>query len=144
MSGGAGAPSGGGGFGSGGGGGGGPPGPPPPPGIGMSTSPYFGEPNRDRNGRWMLYDEKIHIDGTLRYDAKKPSTWLQDVKDYDSGRTRELDQLLQWIESQTEEISIDRARDEYPGCFDCAPIIEVARQMWSFVGPLIREDADKA
>ena len=69
---------------------------------------------------------------------------MQDINDYVSGRTRELDILLGWIEKQSEEITIDRATREYPGCLDCAPIVEVARQMWSFIGPLIKEDSEKA
>ena len=39
---------------------------------------------------------------------------------------------------------MERAAREYPGCLDCAPIVEVSRQLWSFIGPLIRDDPDKA
>ena len=115
---------------------GGPQGPSPPPG--------FDSPSRDRSGRWFLYDEKVHLNGKMSYDTKKPEVWLQDLRDYVAGRTRELDQLLDWIEKQTDEITMDSARRAYVGCLDCATIDEVSRQLWSFIGPLIKENAEKA
>ena len=81
------------------GGGGGPPGGPP---GGSAHGPS--EPNRGRFGKWMMYDEQVHLNGTYRYDSKKPASWLQEVRDYVAGRTRELDQLIDWIEKQKEEL----------------------------------------
>ena len=48
---------------------------------------------RDESEWEALYDEKIHLSDKLKYDAKKPECWLQDVKDYIAGRSPDLDQL---------------------------------------------------
>ena len=48
---------------------------------GPSQPPGF-EVNRDRNGRFTLYDEKVHLNGKMSFDSKKPEVWLQDVRDY--------------------------------------------------------------
>ena len=34
-----------------------------------TSTPPHAEANRDRNGRWSLYDEKAHINGKLTYDS---------------------------------------------------------------------------
>ena len=130
-----------GGSGSMGGGGGGPPGGPP-----GGSSNHFGQNdgNRDRSGKWALYDEKVHINNKLMYDPKKPATWLQDARDYVAGRTQEIDALIQWIELQDEEIDHEHARRTFPGCMDCAPMAEISRQMWSYLGPLVKGDDEKA
>ena len=49
-------------------------------------------------GPWKLYDEKFLLDGKNAYDAKNPATWLEDLRDYLSGRTPELDKLFAWAE----------------------------------------------
>ena len=92
----------------------------------------------------MLYDEKIHLNWEYAYDSKKPDIWLQDIRDYIAGRTRELDQLVVRIEKQTEEIDRQAAERDYPGCIDCAQLEEVSRQLWSFIGPLIKDNTEKA
>ena len=99
--------------------------------------------NRDKFGRFMLYDEKVHLNNKMQYDPKHPATWLQEIHDYVGGRTMELDALIDWVETQTEEITIDAARQNYPGCLDCAPMDEIALQLWSFLGPLVKDNADK-
>ena len=48
----------------------------------------------NRNGRFLLYDENVHMSNKYSYDAKRPEVWLSDVRDYMAGRTRELDALL--------------------------------------------------
>ena len=94
-------------------------------------------------GRWSLYDEKYHLNRTGMFNEKTPEVWLQDVHDYMAGRTQELDQLINWAEQQTEEITPAVARS-YAGCLDCASIEEVSRQLWAFIGPLVKENSDKA
>ena len=76
---------------------------------------------------------------TNPYDAKAPQRWLQDAHDYLAGRFSELDQLFFWIESQSEPI-VDF--DTVPSCVDCAEKSEISRQLWAFLGPLIRQDTD--
>ena len=109
-----------------------------------ASAPPHTEADRDRSGRWLLFDEKVHINGKLTYDSRKPATWLQDVRDYIAGRTLELDQLIEWVEAQEDEISWDRAAADYGDCIDCAPMAEISRQLWGFLGPLVKEDNDKA
>ena len=75
----------------------------------------------DRNGRFLLYDEKVHLNGKYSVDAKRPEVWLSDVRDYIAGRTRELDALLLWVESCSDEVESERAALAYPDCMDCAP-----------------------
>ena len=60
-----------------------------------------------------------------------------------AGRTEELDQLVAWIEKRDDEITSEVAAT-YPGCIDCAPILEVSRQMWGFLGPLVKDNSEKA
>ena len=112
--------------------------------IPNSAGPNAYDPSRDRSGRFMLYDEKVHISNKYTYDSKRPEVWLQDVRDYVAGRTRELDQLLLWIETQTDEIDHLNVEANYTGMCDCAPLEEVSRQLWSFLGPLVKENAEKA
>ena len=55
-----------------------------------------------------MYDEKYITPPALalqKYDSKKPLQWLQSVRDYVSGRTSELDPLLDWVEAQTTPIT---------------------------------------
>ena len=96
--------------------------------------------NSNRFGRWQLYDEKYHLNGKAMYDAKRPEVWLQEQRDYLSGRTQELDAVIGWIERQDDEISPEVART-FGGLLDCASIEEISRQMWSFLGPLLKEDS---
>ena len=86
----------------------------------------------------------MHITNKLTYDSKRPEVWLQDVRDYLAGRTREMDELLLWIEAQTDDIDALNVESKYPGMCDCAPLEEVSRQLWSFIGPLVKEHAEKA
>ena len=84
------------------------------------------EVNRDRSGKWVLYDEKVHINNKYTFDSKRPEVWLQDVRDYVAGLTRELDQLLLWIETQKDEIDHLIVEANYSGMCDCAPRRSVA------------------
>ena len=68
---------------------------------------------------------------------------MQDVHDYLAGRTQEIDDVIDWVEKQPDEINSAIARS-YNGCLGCAVIEEVSRQMWSFLGPLVRENSDNA
>ena len=47
-----------------------------------------------RSGPWKLYDEKFIPDVKNAFNSKDQSTWLEDLKDYLSGRTPELDALF--------------------------------------------------
>ena len=99
----------------------------------------------DKNGRFMLYDEKVHINGKYAYDSKRPEVWLSDVRDYIAGRTRELDPLLLWLENCSDEVDDKWAAAAYPGCMDVLPPMEeISRQLWSFLGPLVKDNNDKA
>ena len=68
---------------------------------------------------------------------------MQDQRDYLAGRTAEIDAVIGWVERQSEEITIERART-YDGLLDCATIEEISRQMWGFLGPLLKENASQA
>ena len=57
-------------------------------------------------GPWKLYDEKYLLDSRNAFNSKDQSTWLEDLKDYLSGRTPELDQLFSWCEAQPIEIKV--------------------------------------
>lgn len=57
-----------------------------------------------------------------KFDAKRPEVWLQDVTDYLAGRTPDLDQLWQWIESQADELRIVDVKARYGGMIDCATV----------------------
>ena len=47
-------------------------------------------------GPWKLYDEKYLLDSRNAFSSKDQATWLEDLKDYLSGRTPELDPLFSW------------------------------------------------
>ena len=49
-------------------------------------------------GRWSLYDEKYVLSGKGTYNAKAPQSWLQDLRDYLTGRSIDLDAILTWAE----------------------------------------------
>ena len=117
---------------------------PSPPAAAAAAMSHGYDASRDRFGRFVLYDEKVHANNKYLYDGKRPEVWLSDVRDYIAGRTRELDALLLWIESCTDEVEADWAAVAYPGCMDCAPMEEVSRQLWSFLGPLVKDHNEKA
>ena len=77
----------------------------------------LGEPRR--HGPWKLYDEKFVLDTKNACNPKDQATWLEDLKDYLSGRPPELDALFSWAEAQPVEIA--RATG-YKGCLDCATL----------------------
>ena len=110
-----------------------------------SAAAYAAPTSYDRNGRFVLYDEKVHASGKYAYDAKRPEVWLSDLRDYIAGRTRELDPLLLWLENCSDEVESDWAALAYPGCMDVLPPMEeVSRQLWSFLGPLVKDNSEKA
>ena len=57
------------------------------------------------------------LDGKNAYSPKDVATWLDDLRDYLSGRTPELDQHFSWCEPQPAEIV---KATEYNGFLDCA------------------------
>ena len=85
------------------------------------------------------------MSGKAFYDAKNPQVWLQMIRDYVAGRTAEMDPLLDWVESRTEEIiDLDEISTESGGS---APMVdqaqtirEVARQLWALLNPLLAHD----
>jgi hypothetical protein len=90
-------------------------------------------------GPWKLYDEKFLLDGKNAYDAKNPATWLEDLRDYLSGRTPELDKLFQWAELRTTEIVSFK---EYDGVIETPPSAEaISQQLWALLGGLVKGDA---
>ena len=91
-------------------------------------------------GKWYLCDEKYHLNNTNPYDSKEPQRWLQDIHDYLSDRNSDLDRLVHWIEHQTEAVAGDYSM--VPSIIACAEIKEVSKQLWAFLGPLIRADVD--
>ena len=109
--------------------------------VNIGTPPTFDPPRV--NGRWALYDEKyIMMPGvsTNKFDAKSPQSWLQSTRDYVAGRTSELDPLLDWVEAQTEPISL--AMLMHPNPERSIPMVdaagslgEVARQLWAMLNP---------
>ena len=68
-------------------------------------------------GPWKLYDEKYLLYSRNAFSSKDQATWLEDLKDYLSGRTPELDPLFSWCEAQPAEI---KAAGDYCGAIDCA------------------------
>ena len=73
----------------------------------LSVSQHFHMPSGDpplRAGPWKLYGEKYLFQPTTAYTGKDAQTWLQDLHEYLSGLTAELDRLFKYVESQTEEI----------------------------------------
>ena len=119
---------------------------PGPPGMPQPSTGGSGAGGQGASGsreKWRLYDEKLILGGCGKYDSKNPEVLLQDVHDYIAGRTQEIDQLLVWVEIQNEEITASRAAS-YGGCLDSAPISEISRQLWAFLGTLVKEDAAKA
>ena len=52
--------------------------------------------------------------------------------------------LYCWIEGCTDEIYSDFVSMGYSGMLDCAPVDEVSRQLWLFLGPLLRDNNEKA
>ena len=114
----------------------------------IATPPTF-EPPR-ANGRWVLYDEKYTMLPGLavnKFDAKSPQSWLQSTRDYIAGRTSEMDPLLDWVEAQVEPITLDMLanppRASSVPMLDAASLIEVSRQLWAMLNPLLSGDADK-
>ena len=98
-----------------------------------------------------MYDEKyIMLLGLTsnKFDSKSPQNWLQSTRDYVAGRTSELDPLLDWVEAQVEHITLDvlanppRARN-IP-MVDAATLLEVSRQLWAMLNPLLSSDSEKA
>ena len=83
-----------------------------------------------RTGPWKLYDEEYLFQPTTTYKGKDTQTWLQDLHDYLSGRTADLDRLLKYVESQTEEI-----KSPDIGCMLDLPATmgEVSRQLWPYL-----------
>ena len=84
------------------------------------------------------------MSGKALYDAKDPAAWLQMLRDYVAGRSSEMDVILDWVESRTEEITeSDMITSDAGGS---APMIdvagqgslkEVARQLWAMLSPLL-------
>ena len=72
---------------------------------------------------------------------KKPLQWLQTVRDYVSGRTSELDDLLDWVESQTEPITENVLLGIHGGSVPMqdrtTSLIDVAKQFWALLNPLV-------
>ena len=99
----------------------------------------IGSAQGDRpRGPWRLYDEKYLLDPKNAYDAKSPATWLEDLRDYLSGRTPELDKLFQWAELRTVEIVHWR---EYDGAIEIPPSAEaISQQLWALIGGLVKGD----
>ena len=97
---------------------GGPPTPPTRPQTFDMGSPPGVPRGADIGGKWRLYDEKLLLTDKLVYSSKSPQTWLQDVRDYLAGRTSEIDRLLDWTESQTEEITAESLRVRGAGIMD--------------------------
>ena len=56
-------------------------------------------------GKWQLYDEKWLLGGAGRYNKASPQVWIQGVRDCLAGRTCEMDRVLDWVETRTEEIT---------------------------------------
>ena len=115
----------------------------------IATSPTFDPPRV--NGRWALYDEKhIMLPGLAsnKFDGKSPQTWLQSTRDYIAGRTSELDPLLDWVEAQIEPITLgllaNPPRDRNIPMVDAATLLEVSRQLWAMLNPLLSGDSDRA
>ena len=63
--------------------------------FGIGT-PDGGPPRRP--GKWLL-------GGAGRYNKASPQVWIQGVGDYVAGRTSEMDRVLDWVESRSEEIT---------------------------------------
>ena len=49
---------------------------------------------------WKFNDKKFLLDTKNALNPKDQATWLEDIKDYLSGRTPELDALFSWAEAQ--------------------------------------------
>ena len=124
--------------------------PPPAAGaahFGIDTPPGMqGQAGQGRSGKWILYDEKYITPPALalhKYDSKKPLQWLQAVRDYVSGRTSELDSLLDWVEAQTEPITESVLRGVGGGSFPMSDqttsLIDVSKQFWALLNPLVFE-----
>ena len=118
--------------------------------VSIATPPTFDPPRV--NGRWAFYDEKyIMIPGvsTNKFDTKSTQSWPQSTPDYVAGRTSELDPVLDWVEAQTEPISLTMLMHPNPQrpipMVDAAGSLgEVARQLWAMLNPLLAGDSDKA
>ena len=118
--------------------------------VSIATPPTYDPPRV--NGRWALYDEKyIMLPGLTsnKFDAKSPQTWFQPTRDYIAGRTSELDPLLDWVEAQIEPIFLNMlmspSRNKPIPMVDAAGnLIEVARQLWAMLNPLLSGDSDTA
>ena len=93
--------------------------------------------------KWRMYDEKWMLSGEGKYNSAKPLSWLKDVRDYIAGRTESMDYLLTWIEGQEAEIDVEEveASGSAPMIVDAPSLKEVARQLWAFLGPLVKHDS---
>ena len=78
------------------------------------------------------------LDVKNAYSSKDAATWLDDLRDYLSGRTPELDQLFFWCEAQPAEIV---KANEYGGFLDCAAPEVVSQQLWALLSGLLKGDA---
>ena len=63
---------------------------------------------------------------------------MEDLKDYLSGRTPELDQLFSWCEAQPIEIKV---AGDYNGILDRTSPEVVSQQLWALLGGLVKADA---
>ena len=52
-----------------------------------------------RTGPWKLHDEKYLFRPSTAYTGKETQTWLQNLHDYLSGRTADLDRLFKYVEA---------------------------------------------
>ena len=57
-----------------------------------------------RPGAWKLYGEKYLFQASTAYTGKETQTWFQNLHDYLSDRTADLDSLFKYVEKQTDEI----------------------------------------
>ena len=87
-----------------------------------------------------MYDEKYVLSGKGTYDGRKPQVWLLNVRNYLAGRHEELDHVLDWIEKQNGEIAKDPSGMSGLPAIDCAGYLDLSRQLWAFLGPLVAGD----
>ena len=70
---------------------------------------------------------------------------IQGVRDYFAGRTSEMDRVLVWLESRTEEVAHElQASGGGVPTTDFASLTEISQQLWALHGPLLAGDPARA
>ena len=80
------------------------------------------------------------MNGKAIYDSNRPEIWLQNQRDYLSGRAQEIYMGIARVEKQTDEITVSVAKS-YLGCTERASIEESSHRLWRYEGPLSEDDS---